>query len=82
MTEPLFPVVPNPLGATAEEHLGFAIPEWAYAPKPTAEPTRCRSCKASILWVETVKRGRPAPINRDGTSHFATCPQADGWRRR
>jgi hypothetical protein len=41
----------------------------------------CRSCGASILWCWT-PNGKKAPIDRDGKSHFATCPQADAWRRR
>ena len=41
----------------------------------------CRSCGAEVLWCFTPK-GKKAPIDRDGRSHFATCPQADQWRRR
>ncbi|MGV0985043.1 MAG: hypothetical protein ACOYB2_10840 [Limnohabitans sp.] len=47
---------------------------------------RCRSCNALILWVKRVpaKGGQPKPhpLDRDGTSHFATCPQAESWRSR
>jgi hypothetical protein len=41
----------------------------------------CRSCRAPILWC-TTPAGKKAPVNRDGTSHFATCPEANSWRRR
>lgn len=41
----------------------------------------CRSCGAVIAWVKT-KNGKSAPMNLDGTSHFATCPNADAWRKR
>jgi len=41
----------------------------------------CRSCDAPIAWC-TTPRGKRAPIDRDGVSHFATCPQAEAWRRR
>ncbi len=40
----------------------------------------CRSCGELVHWTLT-KAGKRAPLNRDGTSHFATCPQADQWRR-
>lgn len=42
---------------------------------------RCRSCGAEVLWCRT-PAGKKAPIDRQGTSHFATCPQADQWRKR
>lgn len=41
----------------------------------------CRSCGAPIAWAITPK-GKRAPINRDGVTHFATCPEARAWRRR
>lgn len=41
---------------------------------------RCRSCQAMVLWCWT-PNGKKAPIDRDGKSHFATCPQADAWRK-
>lgn len=40
----------------------------------------CRSCHDMVLWVHT-KAGKRAPLNPDGTSHFATCPQAPTWRK-
>lgn len=47
------------------------------------EPTNvgaCRSCQAPVLWAMT-PIGRRMPLDRDGTSHFATCPQAGWWRK-
>ena len=40
----------------------------------------CRGCGAPISWARTPS-GRSAPLDRDGTSHFATCPDADRFRR-
>jgi hypothetical protein len=41
----------------------------------------CAGCKATIYWIVTLK-GKKMPVNPDGTSHFATCPQAATFRRR
>lgn len=41
----------------------------------------CAGCRRSIGWAQTPK-GRTAPMDRDGTNHFATCPQAAEFRRR
>ena len=61
----------------------FAIPH-------TVTPTTCASCRAPIAWVVTAK-GKRMPVNwparadadgvRRGESHFATCPEADAWRK-
>lgn len=40
----------------------------------------CRSCGDPIFWVKQ-KSGKVMPANRDGKSHFATCPYADANRR-
>lgn len=42
---------------------------------------RCRACGQSILWCYT-RNDRYSPHDHDGTSHFATCPRADSYRRR
>lgn len=44
------------------------------------QPSRCRSCGAEVWWAR-MSSGRSMPVNRDKTSHFATCPQAGQWRR-
>jgi hypothetical protein len=56
---------------------GWEYPE-KYLPDNIA---RCRSCDREILWCITQNKKR-APVNRDGTSHFASCPAADQWRRK
>lgn len=59
----------------------WVIPAWAEPPAAGEKPSACRSCGASVMWVLT-KRGKRAPLNPDGTSHFATCPQAASWRKK
>lgn len=41
---------------------------------------KCRGCSADIQFVETA-RGKLMPIDPDGTSHFATCPQVTQFRK-
>lgn len=41
---------------------------------------RCRSCRAPIQWCRHHVSARSAPFDPDGTSHFATCPDAPKWR--
>lgn len=40
----------------------------------------CSTCHQHVLWVHT-RTGKRAPLDPDGISHFATCPQADQHRR-
>jgi hypothetical protein len=40
----------------------------------------CRGCRELIAWART-PAGRQAPLDRDGVSHFATCPDAERFRR-
>lgn len=40
----------------------------------------CRGCGAQIAWCRTAA-GRHAPLDRAGTSHFATCSDAATFRR-
>lgn len=47
---------------------------------PKAPPRACRSCSATIYWIQTDK-GRLMPVDPDGTSHFATCPNASEHRK-
>lgn len=47
---------------------------------PAGTPAKaCRSCNARIYWI--TPKNMPMPANPDGTSHFATCPQAAQHRR-
>lgn len=50
----------------------FEIPEGT-------EPSRCKGCKALIYWIKT-RADKNMPVDPDGTSHFATCPNANKFR--
>lgn len=46
----------------------------------------CRSCGAELFWCETQNKRRiPVNVPPGGEtvteSHFATCPQANTWRK-
>lgn len=46
----------------------------------------CRSCGADVIWVKT-PAGKwmpvdPAEEGDEFVSHFATCPDAAGWRKK
>jgi hypothetical protein len=41
---------------------------------------RCRGCRQAISWAHTPS-GRAAPLDRDGTNHFATCADAARFRK-
>ena len=58
--------------------------------------TKCKSCGAEIEWIKT-KAGKSMPVNakamtvitEDGEvitnvrlSHFSSCPDANGWRKK
>lgn len=47
---------------------------------PGTRPAACRSCQAPIFWVKTASQ-KNMPVDPDGTSHFATCPEAAKHRR-
>lgn len=76
---------PKELGCSCEAFTPARPPE----PEPFAIPDGwallglgvCRSCDQAIAWALT-RNGKRAPVNRDGSSHFATCPSSDAWRRR
>lgn len=56
--------------------------------------TQCRSCGADIVWLKT-QRGKNIPVDAEDvvdeevevfdpdtmTTHFATCKDADKWRK-
>lgn len=62
-----------------------------YAIPPDAQPARCRSCGAQIVWART-EAGRAIPLSlttveeRDGVryalTHFADCPHGKEWSKR
>ena len=41
---------------------------------------QCKSCKATIQWVE--RNNRWVPHDLDGRNHFETCPDADKFRKK
>lgn len=67
------------VSALASRFEGWTIP-LGYLPETIR---RCRSehCRAQVLWART-PAGRMMPLDRDGSSHFATCPDAARFRRR
>jgi hypothetical protein len=54
---------------------GWVVPKgWRASGRSSTCGSRIREgCGAEILWAENPK-GRKAPLNPDGTSHFETCP--------
>ena len=42
---------------------------------------RCRGCGAEMAWAKT-PAGKMAPLDRDGTNHFVSCPERERFRRR
>ena len=57
--------------------------------------SKCASCQADVVWIKT-KKGNSAicdpkvvqvitdegDVVRGRISHFATCPQAEAWRKK
>lgn len=80
------PASAPPAGASLIDHVDpESGTEWKVKPTDqVGSPGRCRSCQAMILWVRRVPKSggaaKPHPLDHDGTSHFATCPQAEQWR--
>ena len=56
------------------------LPDGWRWPERKSPVGRCRSCRAPVLWALT-PAGKWNPLDADGTSHFATCPQAAEHRR-
>ena len=54
---------------------------WRPATFEIVSVAKCRGCGGAIAWALTPS-GRSAPLDRDGGSHFATCPDAERFRRR
>lgn len=75
------PPVNNPYSPREGESYAFGpTPETPKAP-PVGDPGVCRSCGAAIVWTIT-KAGKRSPVDPDGTTHFATCPQGKEWSRK
>lgn len=47
--------------------------------KLLGNPGECRGCKAGIWWTVT-RAGKNMPINSDGTTHWATCPNVRDFK--
>ncbi len=68
------------------DELGYTRPAPApraplvFAVPPSTPEKACRSCAARIFWIDTTG-GRRMPVNLDGTSHFANCPNGDMHRK-
>lgn len=59
--------------------------DWVIPPgwhADTIPPSRCRSCGAPVIFHCSDAHHKKAPFERDGTPHFATCPQAGAWRKK
>lgn len=59
-------------------------PPHVVVPKPGYRyggASECRSCGALMYWWRTLA-GASSPHDVDGTSHFATCPNAQDHRRK
>lgn len=41
----------------------------------------CRGCGGRIVWARSQDSGLARPFDRDGRSHFVSCPQAQAFRR-
>jgi len=67
------------VSALAARYKGWTIPA-GYLPESIG---RCRAeaCRAVVLWAHT-PAGRHMPLDRDGAAHFATCPEAERFRRK
>jgi len=45
-----------------------------------ADKSSCRGCGATIYWIIT-ESGKRMPVDPDGHSHFASCPEASRFRQ-
>lgn len=58
---------------------GFQQPRAGYE---FLELAPCKGCGRQIAWWRTYPNEKRSPHDPDGTSHFATCPDADRFRAR
>jgi len=56
--------------------IAFEIP-------PGIPPTSCKTCGARMYFIKVgvPPSVRMMPVNEDGQSHFATCPDAEKFRK-
>lgn len=60
--------------ATCEERLQKLL-------KVIGSKSKCKGCYADIYWVKT-PGGKNMPVDIDGTPHWASCPQAEDFKKR
>lgn len=54
----------------------FEIPEGT-------RPAHCRACAEPIFFIPRIRQPeKKHPVNADGSSHFASCPHADDFRKK
>lgn len=78
-TRPVAPTGPAAAGGNPSQSSSAT----GAGPGPGLQKGTCRGCGVAIWWGKTRNRQgveRPHPFNADGSSHFATCPQADTFR--
>ncbi len=68
------------LGHRIEAHAADAV--FAALTSVGCRPNKgtCKSCERPMIWAETMS-GKVNPLDRVGTSHFATCPHAARHRK-
>ena len=59
----------------------WLCPPWAIRPAARIQTRTCRSCGARVAWLKTRKTGSLAPVEANGESHFARCPDGPAWRK-
>lgn len=64
-----------PLEALAAGPVGPIVPAGWVADNEA----KCRSCGGPVTWATNEKSNARASFDPDGTSHFATCPDANAW---
>lgn len=47
----------------------------------STKQSSCKGCGQSITWMLT-ENGKSTPLNLDGTTHWATCPDAKKFKRK
>ena len=59
-------------------------PHWLRPQEPNEETAHCKadSCQMPIVWRKSPISDKSAPVDINGGSHFATCGEADTFRKR
>ncbi len=68
--------------ATQEAHEAGAQEAIALVARATGcgKVGKCSGCGAMVYWFAT-RAGKDTPVNMDGTTHWATCPQRERFKR-